>query len=106
LQASDTNAELEIEIKLKKNHQKICLQATYFYQSHPYNQSAINVQLVNMAQNEVVSAMKLKVNQDHLWQIEDVVFEGLTATDYKIVIKVPETVSIGGITFCNVDGKK
>jgi hypothetical protein len=109
LWAKDNNAEMETTIQLQENHHRICLYATYFY---PFNnqfssaQLPIKVQIFKMDQNELVSERKLEVHQDYSWQIEEVVFPELTETEYKILIKVPQNANIGGMIFCNGNGKK
>jgi hypothetical protein len=100
---------METNIQLPENYHRICLYATYFYPFNDQTSSAqqpIKVQIFKMKQNEVVSERKLEVHQDYSWQIKEVVFPELSETEYKILIKVPQNASIGGISFCNGNGNK
>lgn len=104
--ANQNNSELEKQIKLEHINQNICLQVTYYYQqkSTLYLPS-IKVQIKNLEQNKVLES-ELHQNSEDSWQIKEVKFELLTATEYTILIKVPKTVSIGGVSFCNGNNGK
>lgn len=105
--AKHNNATLEIELELKENHQNICMQVIYYYKYYYFDkQPAIKVQILNWEQNTVVLKSELQQNYEDSWQIKEVQFENLTAMKYKIVIIVPETVSIGGVYFCNGNNGK
>jgi hypothetical protein len=101
---------METTIQLQENHHRICLFTTYFYPF--YNQSSssaqlpIKVQIFKMGQDKFVSEKELEVHQDYSWQIKEVVFERLTETEYKILVKVPQNANIGGMSFYSENGKK
>lgn len=104
MRAEGSNAKLETIINLKEDHHQFCLQATYFNKHSQIN--TIKVQAIDVEQHKFDSELEFKLSNGYYWQRGEVLFEGLNARVYKIVINVPQSVSIGDVMFCNGEGKK